>query len=507
MISGGTGLADELRLLIADPMVPTAVAALAVALGLRLALRDRPWPHLIGQVALLTLLTALLTSEGIVPYEAGAQAPPSLHGGFMSLAKVVWWSSAALCLAGFVRMFLIFERRPREGRLLQDLLVGVIYVGAALSVVADVFSVPVGTLIATSGVVAIVLGLALQSTLADLFSGIALNISRPYGVGDWVILPNGVEGRVIETNWRATHLLSSGNDLVILPNSNLAKEMLTNASGPERRHGVKLRVRLVPTLAPLALARVLRDALSSSTLILSHPAPAVHIKTLDAQAVDLELSFHVAELGASSAAKDEMFDLVYRHAKAAGLHLAAPAGAGGDSVPRSEVSQRPLSLRLLDSVALFSSLSEEEKAALADAMEQRAYRKDEVVAREGEVLSVLMIVRSGILGLTRSADAPGAEIHRLAPGDLIGEEGVLLGEGEAGTVRALTYVVAFAIAKEALAPLLKDRPGLADELGALLAQRRETAHLEAAAPCDREWGRSRLAEGIRAFMQVHRGRG
>ncbi|WP_332116208.1 mechanosensitive ion channel family protein [Azorhizobium caulinodans] len=323
MISGGTGLADGLRLLIADPMVPTAVAALAVALGLRLALRDRPWPHLIGQVALLTLLTALLTSEGIVPYEAGAQAPASLHGGFMSLAKVVWWSSAALCLAGFVRMFLIFERRPREGRLLQDLLVGVIYVGAALSVVADVFSVPVGTLIATSGVVAIVLGLALQSTLADLFS----------------------------------------------------------------------------------------------------------------------------------------------------------------------------------------SLSEEEKAALADAMEQRTYRKDEVVAREGEVLSVLMIVRSGILGLTRSADAPGAEIHRLAPGDLIGEEGVLLGEGEAGTVRALTYVVAFAIAKEALAPLLKDRPGLADELGALLAQRRETAHLEAAAPCDRERGRSRLAESIRAFMQVHRGRG
>lgn len=501
-----TGLANDLRLLIADPVAQTAVAALVGAIGLHLGLRDRPARHLVGQIVFFVLLTALLTAQGIVPYEAGTEAPPSLRGGFTSLAKVIWWSNVALCLAGFVRMFLIFERRPREGRLLQDLLVGIIYVGAILSVVANVFSFPVGTLIATSGVVAIVLGLALQSTLADLFSGIALNISRPYGVGDWVILSNGIEGRVIETNWRATHLLSPGDDLVILPNSNLAKETLTNASGPERRHGVKLRVRLVPTLPPLAMARILRDALSSSTLILSHPAPAVHIKGLDAQAVELELSFHVQELGGAAAAKDEMFDLVFRHAKAAGLHLAAPAGAGGEGVIRPETTHRPISLRLLDSVALFSSLSEDEKASLAGAMEQRAYRKGEVVTREGDVLSVLMIVRSGILSITRGADAPGADTDRLAPGDLIGEEGVLLGEGETGTVRAVTYVVAFAIGKEVLAPLLMDRPGLADELGALLAHRRETYHLNAAPQSARERGRSKLAERIRTFMQMHHAR-
>jgi hypothetical protein len=75
-----------------------------------------------------------------------------------------------------------------KGRLIQDLVVGLIYLGAALSVVAYVFSAPVGTLIATSGVFAIILGLALQSTLADVFSGIALNLSRAYTVGDWIVL-------------------------------------------------------------------------------------------------------------------------------------------------------------------------------------------------------------------------------------------------------------------------------------------------------------------------------
>src|SRR5262249_28233816 len=112
-------------------------------------------------------------------------------------------------LTSFTRIVLIFERRPHESRLMQDVVVGVIYLGATLSVLAYVFSVPVGTLIATSGVFAIILGLALQSTLADVFSGVALNLSRAYKVGDWIVLSDGAQGRVVETNWRGTSLLNS----------------------------------------------------------------------------------------------------------------------------------------------------------------------------------------------------------------------------------------------------------------------------------------------------------
>ena len=202
-------------------------------------------------------------------------------------------------LTGFTRVFLIFERRPREGRLIQDLVVGVIYLGAALSVVAYVFNAPVGTLIATSGVFAIILGLALQSTLSDVFSGIALNLSKAYEVGDWIVLSDGIEGRVVETNWRATHLLNASNDLVVLPNSDLAKAQLTNLSSPNRSHGVKLRVRVAPTMAPSAISDVMRTVLLSSNSILLAPAPTVEIKSLDAQAIEFELSFRVKDFAAS----------------------------------------------------------------------------------------------------------------------------------------------------------------------------------------------------------------
>ena len=164
-------------------------------------------------------LTILLLYYGIVPYEPGPPSATTLQRVFLGIAKVFWWINAAWSLISLVRVFLIFERQPREGRLLQDLVVGIIYIGALLSVVAYVFNAPVGTLIATSGAVAIVLGLALQSTLSDVFSGIALNLAKSYGIGDWLVLGNGIEGKVVETNWRATHLLTGANDLIVVPNS------------------------------------------------------------------------------------------------------------------------------------------------------------------------------------------------------------------------------------------------------------------------------------------------
>ncbi len=95
------------------------------------------------------------------------------------------------------------DGREKPG-LLQDLIVAVVYLGVALSILGFVFKAPIGTLVATSGVVAIIFGLALQNTLGDVFSGIALTLGRPFVIGDWIVLGDGTEGRVIENNWRST---------------------------------------------------------------------------------------------------------------------------------------------------------------------------------------------------------------------------------------------------------------------------------------------------------------
>lgn len=496
--------------LLGDPAVQTAVIAVIAGLLGHFTLRGNPRQHLLGAVAFFVILTALLVYRGITPYDASPPQSSSFRTMFIGIAKVAWWASAALALVGITRVFLIFERRPREGRLIQDLLVGLIYLGAILAVISNVFSFPVGTLIATSGVVAIILGLALQSTLSDVFSGIALNISRPYKIGDWITLGNTMEGKVLETNWRATYLMNASNDLIILPNSILARSALTNASSADLRHGVKLSVRFTPMMPPLAIARVMQDVLLSCNFILPKPAPAVHVKALDAHALELELSFHVADLAASGVAKDEVYDRIYRHTKAAGLTLSppvgAPAEAAEDTAGRIPKAVRPTPLRLLEALPLFSSLTSDEKEVLASTMARKTYRKGDVVVEEGAELTSLMILRQGVLAVTRHRDSGDMDVSRLAPGDFFGEEGLLLGERQRETLRALTFVVLYEISKESLAPLMQDRPSLAEELSDVLAQRAAKGfQLGSGEDAKSDGGHAfKLAERIRGYFSRHR---
>src|SRR5262245_43542201 len=143
---------EELRFadLARDPFVQTGVLAVVGAVITHVLLRRYPARRLVFQLAFFLALTALLYHYDIVPYEIAPSSSPAFERIFVALAKIIWWINAAWVLTGFTRVFLIFERRPREGRLLQDQVVGVIYLGAALSVVAYVSAAPVGTLIATS---------------------------------------------------------------------------------------------------------------------------------------------------------------------------------------------------------------------------------------------------------------------------------------------------------------------------------------------------------------------
>jgi small-conductance mechanosensitive channel/CRP-like cAMP-binding protein len=490
-----------------DPVVSTGILAFVGAVVTRVLLRHYPTRRLVGQLIFFVALTALLLHHGIVPYQTGPAEVSNIERIFVGLAKVVWWTNAAWSLISVVRVFLIFERQPRESRLLQDLIVGIIYVGAILAVIAYVFNAPVGTLIATSGVFAIILGLALQSTLADVFSGIALNLSKPYGIGDWLSLGSGIEGKVVETNWRATHLLNGANDLVIVPNSDLAKARLTNLSSPQRSHGVSLAVRFKPNRSPSAMVEVMRSVLLSSNSIEPIPEPTIQAKALDASAVELELDFRVRDIAAVGAARSEILDLVYRHAKASSLEFAVPA-AGGPASPlkpgRDESGSRSTARRMLDVISLFASLSTVEKDALAHTMTRRSFRKGEVMAVQGSVPKRLMVMRGGVATVTRHDKGRDSELGRLAPGDFFGEGGLLTGAGEPGTVKALTNAVVYEVTQEGLASLLRDRPSMADELGALLARRSSTGaqRSEAGSEALGAMTVSRLTQRIRHLFEL-----
>ena len=136
------------------------------------------------RVCFLVALTIVLLHAGVVPYQPLTLTGVPFQDAVHAVLKIAWWLWAAWFLVGLLRAFAVSEHRPREGKLIQDLLAGLAYLAAIFAIISNVFDLPITGLLATSGVIAIVLGLALQSTLGDLFSGIVLNFSRPYRPGD-----------------------------------------------------------------------------------------------------------------------------------------------------------------------------------------------------------------------------------------------------------------------------------------------------------------------------------
>ncbi len=461
----------SLDALLASPLVQLDLVGLAGIVVWHLIPPLRATTRLVVQIAFFVVMTAILVGNDIAPHRfegVGAEAASTL---LVLSAKLLWWVHLAWAIIGFVRIYLVFEGWAQVARLLQDLVIGVVYLGTALSILAFVFGVPIGTLVATSGVVAIILGLALQNTLGDVFSGIALTLGRPYVIGDWIQLSDGTEGRIVESNWRSTHVLTSMNNVVVLPNSLLAKLGLTNVSRPDETHVQTLVVRVAPTRMPAIVVDVMRSVLLRCNAIVTEPPPIVALKGLDATALEIELLYRVASPALRASARNEVLDLVYRHCKPAGLLLAMPpeSAVAMLDLPTEETATPPrvTPLELVTAIPMFAALTMDEKRSLAAATSVRDFRKGDVIVRQGELLTTLMMVRAGVIVMRHENEDTG----RLAPGDVLGEAGLLAGIGEAHTLAALTRVTVYEIDQQAFAPLLKNRPAMAEDLALTLARR------------------------------------
>jgi small-conductance mechanosensitive channel len=286
---------------------------------------NRPTGRLIVQILFFTNMSLVLYLGGIAPHRPDGIYTQGFGALLSKSARILWWTHLAWTVIGFIQIYVRLNRKPREAHLIQDMAIAVIYLGVALSVIGFVFGMPVGTLVTTSGVIAVIFGLALQNTLGDVFSGIALTLGRAYAIGDWVQLTDGTEGRVIETNWRSTNLLTVTHNVVVLPNSILAKQGVTNLSRPDETHQIALCVRIAATQRPRLVEEVMQSVLQSSLLIIKNPPPVVALKAIDAIAIEVELQFRVDSVAIRTLAKNEIVDRLQDQCSASGLSLAMPA--------------------------------------------------------------------------------------------------------------------------------------------------------------------------------------
>jgi len=479
-----------------DPLVGGSALIAFGALISRTLFKQKPIWRAVARVIFLVLLTLLLLYDGIVPYQPLQLTGAPYRDTIAGTLKIAWWLWAAWFLVALVRAVVIFEGRPRDGKLVQDILSALVYLTAAFAIIAYVFDLPIQGLLATSGVIAIVLGLALQSSLNDVFSGLVLSLSHPYKAGDWIKIDGGTEGRIVELNWRATHILTGRQDLAIVPNSTIAKSKIVNLNYPSAIHGITIDVRL--SAPPSSGKNILELALLNSQLILTFPRPTVLIQSVDATQTEFEITFFVDRLDSDTDAQNELFDLISRHAVAAGARLAPPKNA-----PYQPRDDEALNIKELnpDTVlalsGIFVSLTPDERAAIGAKLRKASHDRGDVLVKPDVVLQSLFVVGSGVLSVTRPDNGGEKEWLRFGPGDYFGEMGLLAGKGATANITALAPSTVYELTKADLRPILEARPEIVQELSRVVARR-----LEAGRGLTTELDKTVPARGSSAWLSM-----
>jgi CRP-like cAMP-binding protein len=226
---------------------------------------------------------------------------------------------------------------------------------------------------------------------------------------------------------------------------------------------------------------MLAHAILNCRLIVTTPAPIVTVKAINATYTECEITFFVDELAAVTRAQNQLFDLIFRHLTVAGIALAPaqnhPHWAGEDQVAQP---CKPGPERVLELVAIFASLTRDERKAIAAQLTPVSYDQGETLVEPGTVLHSLCIVGAGVLSFTREASEGGEiELLRLGPGDHFGELGMLTGAPATAKISALLPATIYELAKDDLSPILEARPAVAHELCQALARRQRAGQLVA----------------------------
>lgn len=162
----------------------------------------------------------------------------------------------------------------------------VFVVGMALVIIAALSRLGVNTTSAAAilGGAAIAIGLSLQSQLSSFAAGVLLVVFRPLRVGEWVDI-GGKSGTVIEINMFFTTLTSFGNQMVVIPNSQVWSGAIINfGRNPWRKLDLTIRVSYESDL--LKAKKILEELVSSDERIMKDPPAAVALRALNDSSVD-----------------------------------------------------------------------------------------------------------------------------------------------------------------------------------------------------------------------------
>jgi len=486
----------------------TAVGALAALILLRRRLPREHRDHgSVLQIFLVVGASLALLRLGLVAVGGGHLA----FGRVMSVLATFFVAMGAVGTA----VMGVFEILPARANLrfpllVRDLILFLAFVVVLFGVLGQ-SGVDVSSMLTTSAVLTAIIGLALQSTLTNLMSGILLHMDRSLGVGDWVQFGTR-KGCIAEIHWRSTVLRTTDGDTIIIPNGQIVAQEVHNYSRPSPAHRVWLKIGVHYRHPPNEVRRVLVEAVRETPGVLDGREPDCFPVEFGDSAIVYALRYWIDRFDQASEIEGEVRTRVWYAAERAGLEFPFPIRTvitGEQAMAEKQPAPREMAARLaaLEQVDLFTSLVPSEREMLASGLRAMPFAAGEPIIRQGTPGDSMFIIARGRIHVSLNQAGMNTLMATLGPGDFVGEMSLMTGEPRTATCLAASDVMTYELDHATFQRLLTTRPAVADHMSSLLAARqlhieKKGGELNARAAVQTAERKTHLLQKIRSFFEL-----
>ena len=427
-------------------------------------------------------------------------------GWARALVQIVFWMSAALVAVRALNELVFVLFRKRKGydapALMRDLFSLVLYVTAGAVILRYTLELSFTALLPGSALLGIILGLALQDTLGNLFAGISLHADKPFQVGD-VITVGKHTGVVMSVTWRAVKVKTFQNHIILLSNSSIGKESIEVCP----QDGQNARIVFFGALytdSPVKVIHAVREAVRDADNVLRYMTPVVRIRNLGDSGVEYEVKYWLSDYSRYNDTDALVRQRIWYAFRRSGLTFAYPTRtlfmeqpAGGAGEHDTETLAE-----LLSAVDIFSPLTPEELHALAASSANHVFAPGETIIRAGDDGDSMFVVSRGGVDVRVDSNGTPRTISRLGEGAFFGEMALLTGEPRTANVVAAEETEVLEIGHDAMRGLFQTNPGLVEALSHAINERRAGLLANASDPGGDEDTPAGLLSRIKRFFRL-----
>lgn len=486
--------------------VAVFLATFFLSLGVGRYLKRRAGVRLGLLYQLFALILAFYAALAIY----GVNASWRVHVG----AAVILLSTAlVVALVNRYIWDLYFEQRKQTPipHFLREIVALFIFVIALLFVLSFTYHAEreLKGVVATSGVLAVILGIAGQNLLGNIIAGISLQINRPYKVGDWLKVGE-TYGEVMEINWRSTRLRTNDTIYLDIPHNEIAKSTIVNLHYPTELHAMRIRVGVDYHVPPNRVKDALARAAQSALNVVPEPKVRIFLVDFAESAVIYEIKYYMMNHARINETNDSVRTNVWYELKRQGIRIPFPIRTlhlerRAPPIEKEEDEARAI----LRGEPLFECLSDEQIDTLVKQSQLNHFGRGERVIEEGADGDSMFVLLRGAAKVSVAKNGSSIAVANLNSGDCFGEMSLLTGEKRSATVRADGDCYVMEIGKKVMSEVIRESPDCLRQLSDILAKRRmetegiirEATPSEADAAKEREYS-AKFLRRLKTFFEL-----